>query len=122
MCENGDSSAGSYGFDGLLRVDVGDKCGQTVQDIPECLVLALSIAVLDHQVGDMGLSRIVPGKQVLPLLLGKSNPHLGGKEIESGLQLLYSQIVGFGNELGHGAGICVIAVAEDMVLALLVPA
>ena len=122
MGQHGDASGGQDAGDGLLRADkiVGER--ELVDKLPDGLLLALGIAQFHHQIADVRLARIVPGQEAAPLLFRKDEAELPLQKGKPGMDLFQAQAVADPHQAEDGRRLGIVAVAQDVVLPLPVPA
>ena len=122
MGQHRDAAAGQNAADGLLRAQILVLQMELVDELLDGLVLVPGVAVLHHEVADVGLARVVQGQQLLQLFLGKVEAEAVPQKGKPCLHLLHADPVTVVDDLTDGGRCRVVAVAQDVVLPLRIPA
>ena len=117
-----DSAACENPCDGLLRFQEFQTDPKLVQVVTHGGFFGFRIAVLHQEVRQMRLSGVVQAEQLLDLFRGKHDSEFPLQEIQPCMDLLHPDPVSLFHQLPHGFRFRIIAISEDVVLSLLIPA
>ena len=107
-------------LDGIFRPDVGAAGVILVQIVPDRDLLRSRIPISDHQVSHVGLSGIIQCEQRLDILLAEGKAEAIPEKIQPFLKLAHAKGMPLFHQLPDSVRTRVVAVAQDMVLPLLV--
>ena len=121
MRQHGNAAAAQYALYGLLRPNVCLGGAHSVDVIPDGDFLGRRIAVAYHQICDVGLPRVVHSHQVPDILFRKAEAQALTEEPEPSRDLPQAIPMPQFHDLTNRSAVRVVAVAEDVILALFVP-
>ena len=120
--QHGDPAAGKDGGNRLLRPDVALPHPQLVEVLLHRHVLGRRVAVLRHQIRDVRLPRVVLRQQLVNLLLREGKAEFRFQKLQPGAHLVHPDAVPLVHQLLYRRRFGVVAITENVVLPLLIPA